>query len=122
MVMDKLLFRSLLVLMPGLWLLTATSAQANVFEWKSDDESKSINVGGAVRVNQRYESWGEENSSGVGNLKFDIFRLDVDGKYDDFYLDSSYVFQDNDKTAIEKAYVGYNFDEKNSVEAGLVYK
>ena len=86
--MDKLLFRSLLVLMPGLWLLTATSAQANVFEWKSEDESKSINVGGAVRVNQRYESWGEENSSGVGNLKFDIFRLDVDGKYDDFYLES----------------------------------
>lgn len=122
MVMDKLLFRSLLVLMPGLWLLTATSAQASVFEWKSEDESKSINVGGAVRVNQRYESWGDENSSGVGNLKFDIFRLDVDGKYDDFYLDSSYVFQDDDKTAIEKAYIGYNLDEKNSVEAGLVYK
>lgn len=120
--MADIVFKSFLILTSGLWLSSATSAQGKTFEWQSEDESKNIEIGGVVKVNQRYESWGEENSSGLGNLKFDIFRLDVDGKYNDLYLNSSYVFQDEDKTAIEKAYIGYNLDEKNSIEAGLVYK
>lgn len=121
--MTKLIVKSLIVLTPVLWLSTITSAQAKVIELKSDDGTKELNVGGVVRFNQRYQSWGDDKySSGLGDPDFDIFRLDIDGKYDDFYLNSSYIFQDDEKTSIEKAYVGYNIDEQNSVEAGLVYK
>lgn len=121
--MTKLIFKSFMVLASVLWLPTITSAQAKVIELKSEDGSKALNVGGVIRFNQRYQSWGDDKyNSGLGDPDFDIFRLDVDGKYDDFYLNSSYIFQDDDKTSIEKAYVGYNVDEQNSVEAGLVYK
>ncbi|MGP5631990.1 hypothetical protein [Psychrobacter celer] len=121
--MSSLLFRSFLVLMPGLGLLATSNTHASVVEWESEDESKSLEVGGVVRFNQRYQSWGDDKyNSDLGDPEFDIARLDIDGKYNDFYLDSSYVFQDDDKTSIEKAYLGYNLNEESSVEAGLVYK
>ena len=121
--MTNLIFKSLLILIPAIGFSTNTNAQGRFFEWKNADESKGLNVGGAIRFNQRYQSWSDDKfNSGLGDPEFDIFRIDVDGKYDDFYLDSSYVFQDDDKTSIEKAYFGYNIDEENSVEAGFVYK
>lgn len=78
-----------------------------------------IKVRWGVRLNQRYEDW-EGPNRGFGKLYFDIFRVDLKGKFDDAYINASYLFQDQQKTSIEKAYVGYNLDANNSIEAGLV--
>jgi len=96
-------------------------AKDSLLEWKSDDGTDSLKLGGVVRLNQRYEDW-EGPNRGFGKLYFDIFRVDLKGKFDDAYINASYLFQDQQKTSIEKAYVGYNLNANNSIEAGLVYK
>lgn len=96
-------------------------AKDSLLEWKSDDGTDSLKLGGVVRLNQRYEDW-EGPNRGFGKLHFDIFRVDLKGKFDDAYINASYMVQDQQKTSIEKAYVGYNLDANNSIEAGLVYK
>ncbi|WP_212515407.1 hypothetical protein [Acinetobacter soli] len=101
---------------------TATWAADSPLEWKSDDGTASFKVGGVIRVQQRYESWKESQNRGFGKADFDVFRLDLKGTYDNFYLNSSFLLQDQEFTSIEKAYIGYKFNSNNSVEAGLVYK
>lgn len=100
---------------------TNVFAQSSALEWKSEDGTDSVKLGGVVRLNQRYENW-EGPNGGFGKLYFDIFRIDLKGKFDDAYFNASYLFQDQGKRSIEKAYVGYNLNENHSIEAGLVYK
>ena len=50
------------------------------------------------------------------------YDLILRGTYDDFYLNSSFLLQDQEFTSIEKAYVGYKLNPHNSLEAGFVYK
>lgn len=119
--MNKTLIASSLVLLS----VCATSyavANDHPLEWKSDDGSASFKVGGVLRFNHRYEQWDESQNRGAGKLDFDIFRLDLTGKYDDFYLNASPIIQDQEMTSVEKAYVGYKINPEQSVEAGLVYK
>ena len=97
-------------------------AKEDPLMWKNEDGSQSFKVGGVVRLNHRYEQWAASENRGFGKLDFDIFRLDLKGKYDDAYLNASFLLQDQEKTSIEKAYIGYNINSNQSVEAGLVYK
>lgn len=97
-------------------------AKEDPLMWKNEDGSQSFKVGGVVRLNHRYEQWDASENRGFGKLDFDIFRLDLKGKYDDAYLNASFLLQDQEKTSIEKAYIGYNINSNQSVEAGLVYK
>ena len=97
-------------------------AKDDPLEWKSEDGANSFKVGGVLRFNHRYEQWDESTNRGAGKLDFDIFRLDLKGNYGDFYFNASPIIQDQEMTSIEKAYVGYKIDEKQSIEAGLVYK
>lgn len=97
-------------------------AKDDPLEWKSEDGANSFKVGGLIRFNHRYEQWEESKNRGGGKLDFDIFRLDLKGKYGDFYLNASPIIQDQEMTSVEKAYVGYNIDKNQSIEAGLVYK
>ncbi|WP_111892864.1 hypothetical protein [Acinetobacter sp. MB5] len=104
-------------------LTAATGVLAeSPLEWTNADGTESFQVGGVIRFNQRYESWPTSTNRGFGKLNFDIFRLDLKGKYHDFYTDSSLLLQNDQYTSIEKAYVGYNINAKNSVDVGLVYK
>ena len=114
---------SIAMMLAALYIANPSQAFADMpkIEWKSVDGTDSVQVGGVVRFNHRYEQWDSPNR-GFGKLDFDIFRLDLKGKFDNAYFDASYIFQDQDKRSIEKAFVGYNFNENNSLEAGLVYK
>lgn len=103
-------------------LSNTTWADGSPLEWKSDDGTASFKVGGVIRVQDRYESWAQSSNRGMGKLDFDVFRLDLKGTYDNFYLNSSFLLQDQEFTSIEKAYVGYKFNANNSLEAGFVYK
>lgn len=51
-------------------------AKDSLLEWKSDDGTDSLKLGGVVRLNQRYEDW-EGPNRGFGKLHFDIFRIDL---------------------------------------------
>lgn len=101
---------------------TLVQAKDDPLEWKSEDGTQSLKVGGVLRFNHRYEQWKASDNRGFGKLDFDIFRLDLKGKSGDAYLNASYLVQDQEKTSIEKAYVGYHLDQHNSIDAGFVYK
>lgn len=101
---------------------TQALAKDSLIEFKNEDGSHKLNIGGLLRFNQRYESWEGSPNRGIGKFDIDIFRIDIKGKYDDAYFNGGYVIQDQEKTSIEKAYFGYNFDKNNAVEFGLVYK
>ena len=101
---------------------TGSWAEASPLEWKNEDGTASFKVGGVIRVQDRYESWPQSFNRGMGKLDFDVLRLDLKGTYDDFYLNSSFLLQDQEFTSIEKAYVGYKLNPHNSLEAGFVYK
>lgn len=107
-----------------LFVMGSSSAQAkdDPLAWKSADGTQSFKVGGVLRFNHRYEQWDASSNRGVGKLDFDIFRLDLKGKSDDVYLNASYLIQDQEKTSIEKAYLGYHLNAQQSIEAGFVYK
>lgn len=100
---------------------TVSSAESPL-EWSNADGTESFQVGGVIRFNQRYENWATSTNRGFGKLDFDVFRLDLKGKYDDFYLNSSFLLQNDEYTSIEKAYAGYNINANNSIDVGLVYK
>lgn len=104
--------------------LVTLSAQAknDLLEWKNQQGNQSLKLGGVLRLNHRYEQWDSSPNRGLGKLDFDVFRVDLKGKLDDAYLNASYVIQDQEKTSIEKAYLGYNLDKNQSIEAGFVYK
>lgn len=97
-------------------------AKDSFIEFKNDDGSHKLNVGGLLRFNHRYENWEGSPNKGFGKFDIDIFRVDIKAKYDDAFFTGSYVIQDQEKTSIEKAYFGYNFDKQNTLEFGLVYK
>ncbi len=119
--MNKLILNTALMFLTSTIAMLAQAAD-DPLEWKSEDGTQSLKVGGVIRVNQRYEQWPESDNRGFGKLNFDVFRLDLKGKSGDAYLNASYLVQDQEKTSIEKAYVGYNLDQHNSIEAGFVYK
>ena len=102
--------------------VTSVQAANEMLQWKNKDGSQSLQFGGVLRFNHRYEQWDESKNRGIGKLDFDIFRLDVKGKSDDWYLNASAMVQDQEKTSIEKAYIGYNLNKNQSIEAGFVYK
>ncbi|RZG76932.1 hypothetical protein [Acinetobacter sp. WCHAc060025] len=93
--------------------------QGTPFKWQTEDGSKSLEVGGFIRANYRDERWDSDNN---GKVLFDNARLNVKGKYDQFYLDTSYAFQDDHKRSIEHAFVGYKPNENNDIQAGIIYK
>ena len=93
--------------------------QGTPFKWQTENGSKSLEVGGFVRANYRDERWESDNN---GKFLFDNARLNVKGKYDQFYLDTSYAFQDDHKRSIEHAFVGYKPNVNNDIQAGIIYK
>ena len=116
-----MLKKSYLVLIMGAFTSVQARAatQGSPFKWQTEDGTKSLEVGGFIRANYRDERWDSENN---GKVLFDNARLNVKGKYDQFYLDASYAFQDDHKRSIEHAFVGYKVDEHNDVQAGIIYK
>ncbi len=99
----------------------AAYAAESPLQWKNEAGTAEFKVGAALRFNHRYESWDGPNR-GLGKLNFDIFRVDLKGKYDDFSLNSSFVLQDQQYTSIEKAFIGYKLNDQNQLDFGLVYK
>lgn len=89
------------------------------FQWATADGSKAIQVGGFIRGNYRDEHWESDNN---GKVLFDNARLNIKGKYNQLYLDTSYAFQDDHKRSIEHAFVGYKPNENNDIQTGIIYK
>lgn len=82
-------------------------------------QNAPIQIGGAVRFQYVYEDYGEGNKDRVGDIDFDLVRLDFNGQIGDVILAAQYRwFQYME--AVQKAYVGYNLSEFWQVQLGII--
>ena len=77
-----------------------------------------IKVGGALRFNYRNTSFNEAQKSKGGDGAFDIFRLDVDGKYNDLIISAQYRWYSY-MNVIHHGWVGYDFSEDSQGQLGI---
>ncbi|MFO8085411.1 MAG: hypothetical protein R6U27_13955 [Desulfobacterales bacterium] len=86
---------------------------------KEETENQyNIKIGGALRVNYAHQSFSEASESKKGDMAFDIFRLDIDGSYNDLLISAQYrwySYQD----VIHHGWIGYNFSEKWQGQLGV---
>ena len=81
------------------------------------DEPK-IKVGGALRFNYRNASFNDTQKSKGGDGLFDIFRLDVNGEYNDLLISAQYRWYSY-MNVIHHGWVGYNFSEASQGQLGV---
>jgi len=81
-------------------------------------EEPQIDIGGALRFNYALRSFDEDSKARGGDLEFDIFRIDVDGRYKDLLISAQYrwySFMD----VIHHGWVGYEFTDQWQLQAGV---
>ena len=88
-------------------------------ETKKQQPTWPIKVHGAVRFQYSYEDYSEGNKERVGDIDFDIFRLNFDGEVGDVILSAEYRWFQYQE-AVKYAYLGYNFTEELQGQVGIV--
>lgn len=83
----------------------------------ADDEG--IDIGGAVRFQYSYEDYDEGNTDRGGDLDFDTFRLNLDGRLKEVLLSAEWRYYEY-MQVIHHAWVGYDFTESWQGRAGIV--
>ena len=104
----------------GIAVLMFTSQLAALAE----DKKSPIKVGGAMRVNYAYGSYGTEENphrrgEKIGDVDLEIFRLNADIKHDDISGRLEYRWYDG-YSMIHTAWLGYNLGDLGTVKAGIV--
>ncbi|MBN2232169.1 MAG: hypothetical protein JW781_05035 [Deltaproteobacteria bacterium] len=79
---------------------------------------KDISIGGALRVNYGYGDWNDQQKDRGGDFNFDIFRLDVNGQYNDLLISAQYRWYSY-MDVIHHGWVGYNFTDKLQGQLGV---
>ena len=107
----------------GIAVLLFTSQLASLAE-DAEDKKSPIKVGGAMRVNYAYGSYGTEENphrrgEKIGDVDLEIFRLNADIKHDDISGRLEYRWYDG-YSMIHTAWLGYNLGDLGTVKAGIV--
>ena len=82
-------------------------------------DEDGITVGGAVRFQYVYEDYNTGQKDRGGDLDFDIFRIDLNGKMGDVILSAQYRWFEY-MDAFRHAYFGYNFTDEWQGQVGIV--
>ncbi|MFP4089181.1 MAG: hypothetical protein ACLFUB_14785 [Cyclobacteriaceae bacterium] len=89
---------------------------------EKEDEALFI-VGGAVRFNYFSNSWEsqQDNRNKLGDMTFDLFRINVSGEMEGVILNAEYRFYSDafGGAMPHSAWAGYNFNERNMLQLGL---
>ena len=90
----------------------------------AEDKKSPIKIGGAMRVNYVYGSYGTEESphrrgEKIGDADLEIFRLNADIKHGDISSRIEYRWYDG-YSMIHTAWLGYNLGDLGTVKAGIV--
>lgn len=83
-----------------------------------------IKIGGAMRVNYVYGSYGNEENphprgEDIGDVDLEIFRLNADLDYQNIISRLEYRWYDS-YSMIHTAWLGYNLEDLGTVKAGIV--
>ena len=90
----------------------------------AEDKKSPIKVGGAMRVNYVYGSYGDEENphrrgEKIGDADLEIFRVNADIKHGDISSRIEYRWYDG-YSMIHTAWLGYNLGDLGTVKAGIV--
>ena len=90
----------------------------------AEDKKSPIKIGGAMRVNYVYGTYGTEDNphrrgEKIGDVDLEIFRLNADIKHDDISGRLEYRWYDG-YSMIHTAWLGYNLGDLGTVKAGIV--
>lgn len=82
-------------------------------------ESK-VDIGGAVRVNYSFKDYSDKDKDTLGEFDFGLFRLDIDARQGDWYLDAQYRwYRSFGFDTIHHAFIGFDVNDNNQVEFGI---
>jgi len=87
----------------------------------SSQDKPVVKFGGALRFNYIYSSWKEEQKKQGGDLMYDMFRINAEASYRGISLNAEYrLYSDAfGGGVLKQGWLAYDFDEKNSIQAGL---
>ena len=90
----------------------------------AEDKKSPIKIGGAMRVNYAYGSYGDEDNphrrgEKIGDADLEIFRVNADIKHGDISGRLEYRWYDG-YSMIHTAWLGYNLGDLGTVKAGIV--
>lgn len=81
-------------------------------------EESQVKIGGAVRLQYSHNSHDTGNRERGGDLDFDLFRLNFDGKISDITMSAEWRWYQY-MNVVHHAWLGYAFDETNSIKLGV---
>jgi len=81
-------------------------------------DARAVKFSGVIRYNYAYNDFTESDKDKKGDMGFDLFRIGVDGEYDDLFYSAQYRWNSY-QDFIHHAYIGYNFDETLSAQLGV---
>ena len=90
----------------------------------AEPKKSPIKIGGAMRVNYVYGTYGDEDNphrrgEKIGDVDLEIFRLNADLDYHNIISRIEYRWYD-DYGMIHTAWLGYNFGDLGTLKAGIV--
>lgn len=84
------------------------------FQTQAVEVTDELDIGGAVRVNYGWKDY--DNNA---KLEFELFRADVNYKSEDGLFASAQYRWYQDMDVIHHAYMGYQFDDAQSIKVGV---
>ena len=113
----------LLIVSPFAMAETDTTEAAEAVE-AVEPKKSPVKVGGAMRVNYAYGSYGDEDNphprgEKIGDVDLEIFRLNADLDYNNIISRLEYRWYDG-YSMIHTAWLGYNLGDLGTVKAGIV--
>ena len=113
----------LLIVSPFAMAADTTEETAEAVE-APEPKKSPVKIGGAMRVNYAYGTYGSEESphrrgEKIGDVDLEIFRLNADLDYNNIISRLEYRWYDN-YSMIHTAWLGYNLGDFGTVKAGIV--
>lgn len=102
-----------LALLAVLALSAAPGAKAEI-----GFEVGPLTVGGAMRVNYIYGDYDDERGENIGNVKLDVFRINLGLAHEDIVGALEYRWYDG-YNFLHTGWLGYNIDDSNQIQVGL---
>ena len=114
---------SCLILAFSFVLVTKTYSQVKIVNkdsLKIEDKHfpSELIIGGAIRLNYAWQSYNTERKERGGDFGFELFRLDIDEKFKDFYFSVQYRWYEYFE-AIHHGYFGLHLTPDLDIELGI---
>lgn len=81
-------------------------------------ETQGPELSGAIRFNYRLDDFNASEKDRGGNLTFDLFRLGVDGSYQNIVYSAQYRWNSY-QDFVHHAFIGYNLSDTLGVQLGI---